>query len=274
MSDRLAIFHDNSGLITVGVFSQTSPGRQQIFEDHAANVPSDMVVIGGGAIARWNGEGALLTASYPNSELSAWLGSSKDHGIPDPHILTTFAIGLRINGLTRSQLRDSIHLVTEESGRGDHPEATALLPNDFVLVGGGAKVEWSGEGNLLTASFPATQQSWRARSKDHGKPSPANLRAYALGLSRRLPVGEVIVDISTGGSQVSNHPAALADVSAGFALVGGGADVHWKGEGNMLWRLEPIVSTTDQGFAASGKDHTLASPSSLTVYSIGIQIRR
>ncbi|HEY1248149.1 MAG TPA: hypothetical protein VGE97_04110 [Nitrososphaera sp.] len=47
------------------------------------------------------------------------------------------------------------------------PKVGPLAP-DWVLIGGGAKVNWKGEGNLLTASYPGPSgQYWMVASKDH-----------------------------------------------------------------------------------------------------------
>jgi hypothetical protein len=54
----------------------------------------------------------------------------------------------------------------------------------YVLVGGGAKVNWEGAGNLLTASYPDAQGGWTAASKDHVSPDPAVIVAYALGVPK------------------------------------------------------------------------------------------
>jgi hypothetical protein len=62
-------------------------------------------------------------------------------------------------------------------------------------------VEWFGNGNLATASFPSTRASWKARnllwklqpsnsqdpgftaaSKVHIAPDPCTITAYALGI--------------------------------------------------------------------------------------------
>lgn len=273
-SERLNTFYDASGLVTVAVFRSVSPSPQQHQTDLAAYVAEDMVVIGGGGVAAEFPEGALLTASYPNDNLTAWLVSSKDHEVPNPHTLTAYAIGLKIQGMTRQQLLDAIHINVADSGLGQHPEASATMPSDFLLVSGGFKVEWSGEGNLGTASFPSNSFSWTAKSKDHLKRSPANLRAYAIGLREHLPVGRVQVSINTQESTVSNHPAASADLTDGFALTGGGAEVHWHGQGNLLWRLQPVITTSDQEFLTSSKDHVKPDPSTITAYALGIRILR
>lgn len=271
-SERLNTFHDASGLVTVGVFRARSAGPAQHHVDEGADVPDDMIVIGGGALAVNLPVGALLTASYPNDHLSAWLASSKDHLTPLPHYLTVYAIGLKIEGMSRDQLLDAIHINTQESGLGSHPEATASVPGGFVLVSGGFRINWSGAGNLATASFPSTNLSWTAKSKDHGVLSPATLKVYAIGLREQLPVGRVQVAIGKRESAVSSHPSSAADVENGFALTGGGAEAHWHKYGSLLWRLDPATTTSNQEFSAASKDHDYVEPTTITAYSMGIRI--
>ena len=272
----LGTFKDSSGKITVSIFERKAGNSQSHFHDFAATVPDDMVVIGGGAEGALMPAGALLTASYPNSEQSAWLASSKDHRLPQPHKLTVYAIGLKIDGLTRSQLLQYIHVATNESGSAQHPEASESMPPGYLLVSGGFNIDWrsynpSG-GNLATASFPDNAFEWKARSKDHGTISTANLTVYAIGIKEDLPVGRIIRSIQTKESSHTAHPQAGADVIPGFALVGGGAEVNWSGPGNLLWKLRPTIEVTNQGYAAGSKDHEFPDPASLTAYSVGIKL--
>jgi hypothetical protein len=102
--------------------------------------------------------------------------------------------------------------------------------------------------------------------------SPANIRAYAISLRENLPVGQVWVAIDSDESGISPHPSAVADMTDSFALTAGGADVHWRGAGSLLWRLEPTTTTSNQEFAASSKDHDISDPSSIAAYALGIQI--
>jgi hypothetical protein len=273
----IGTFKDASGKITVAVFERKAGDSQQHFHDYAASVPDDMIVIGGGAEATSVPYGALLTASYPNSEMSAWLASSKDHIHPNPHKLKVYAIGMKINGMSRSELLNHIHIGRNESGLAQHPEASESVPPGYLLISGGFHVNWldfnpSG-GNLATASFPENALSWKARSKDHSIVSRANLTVYSIGIKEQLPVGRIESSIQTADSAHAQHPSATADVLPGFVLTGGGAEVHWTGSGNLLWKLRPVTQTTNQDFSAGSKDHEHYSPATLTTYSIGIKLK-
>ncbi|WP_431046138.1 hypothetical protein ACQUSR_30625 [Streptomyces sp. P1-3] len=271
---RLNTFRDASGKVTVSVFSHHgNPAQQHWINETILVGDGDMIAIGGGARATNTGNGALLTASHPTDDLSGWTVCSKDHIDPQPHELESYVIGLKIAGMSRDQLLRSVYVSRADSGVAPHPEAEAGIPssNDYVLVGGGFRVDWHGSGNLGTASFPATETSWKARSKDHIVSDPANIRAFSIALRRRLPVGTVLNSFSRADSGQSAHPAAVASVAQGYALTGGGAEVHYRGAGNLLWRLEPSTTQTPS-FSAASKDHHISDPATITAWALGIRI--
>jgi hypothetical protein len=110
-----------------------------------------MVAIGGGGTAAESPEGALLTASYPNDDLSGWLVTSTDHIKPNPHQLIAYAIGMKIEVMSRDQLMKSIFVNTADSGVAGHPEKEIYHPfidrytwNRYILIGGGFNVQWVG----------------------------------------------------------------------------------------------------------------------------------
>ena len=271
-------FRDDSGLITVAVFERRAGTPQQHFDDFAVGVPNDMVVIGGGAEGAESPFGALLTASYPNGQLDEWVASSKDHGEgwENPHQLTVWAVGMRINGLTRDELRANLTVSIAESGLASHPEASVSVPGGFVLLGGGFIVAWQAGnpngGNLATASFPETNQTWKARSKDHFVASPANLSVYAIGIRENIVGKKVDLNIVSATSGSSQHPSQTVVLTPGYALTGGGAEVHWSEPGNLLWRLKPTTQTAIQDFSAASKDHGALSPATITTYALGIRL--
>jgi hypothetical protein len=270
---HLNTFQDASGKVTVAVFSHKgSPAQAHWINEEVLVADEEMIAIGGGGTATDSPQGALLTASYPNDDLSGWIVSSKDHEVSNPHELITYVIGMKIAGMSKQQLLHLVSVTRSDSGEAPHPEAeTGVSSEKFVLVGGGFRVDWRGAGNLGTASFPSTEFSWKARSKDHDISDPSNLRVFAIGIRRDLPVGQVIGAISMAGSSQAPHPAAVATVEEGFALTGGGAEVHFNGAGNLLWKLEPATSR-DPSFSAASKDHVDSDPSTITAYALGIRI--
>jgi hypothetical protein len=63
------------------------------------------------------------------------------------------------------------------------PRALATLPEDFVLVGGGASTQMiSGGAQLLFTSIPDGKNGWLAESTDHIDSDPGAVVAFAIGL--------------------------------------------------------------------------------------------
>jgi hypothetical protein len=266
-------FSDASGRVNVAVFAhQCSPAQAHWNEEEILVGDPDMIAIGGGGTGTDIPAGNLLTSSHPNDDLSGWVVSSKDHEVPNPVELAIYVIGLKIVGMSKQDLLRSVYIGQADSGVVAHPEAEAGVPSDeFVLLGGGFRVDWHGAGNLATASFPSTLSSWKARSKDHDVPDPSNLHVFAIGLRRNLPVGTINLTIERADSGQAPHPAAVATMVPGFALTGGGAEVHYNGSGSLLWKLEPSTSASPI-FSAASKDHLHPDPSTLTTYALGISI--
>jgi hypothetical protein len=144
----------------------------------SVTLPDGYSMTGGGAQANWAQAGSLLTASYPEGA-DTWVAKSKDHLVPEVTTLTIYVIGIRpTNG---SSFPSSI-VFHSQSGKENHPSATVRIRAGYLLVGGGAQVDWEGAGNLLTASYPDGKGGWTAASKDHVAPDPAVIEAYALGV--------------------------------------------------------------------------------------------
>ncbi len=259
---------DASGKLTIAVFERYSNTASNHNTNFAVTVPGDFVVIGGGGEGKEGPSGNLLTASYPDSGLTSWLVSTKDHIESDPARVRAWAIGLKVAGLSAAQLRGYLTVSSATSAYVAHPDVTATLPAGYVLVGGGIKVNFSGAGNMATASAPSGYSGWRARSKDHKESSPATAQAYAIGISSSIPgVGTITNVINGGTSSVVAHPSYTTGLSAGHALSGCGAFVNWSGAGNMLWRIQPV----NLGCSAASKDHIDSSPASISTYAIGLR---
>ncbi|MEO6195724.1 MAG: hypothetical protein ABIS20_22100 [Thermoanaerobaculia bacterium] len=142
-----------------------------------ATLPGGYTLTGGGAFVDWRGAGNLLTASFPNNE-STWEARSKDHDISDPSRITAYVIGMK-HRAGAIELKSTIKCSVGSSE--PHPKAQVCLDSGWILSGGGAFDNWNGEGNLLTASYPQGL-CWLAAGKDHKRPSPASITAYAVGI--------------------------------------------------------------------------------------------
>jgi serine protease len=274
-STKLSEHTDASGRITVALFARTAQSAQAHFTDFAIEVPDDYVVIGGGAQGRETPNGNMLTASYPNASMSAWLVSSKDHQIADPVALRGWAIGVKIAGLTRQQVRDAIVVNSTISSYAAHPGTTATLPAGYVLIGGGFRVDWTGQGNLGVSSYPNSATGWSVQSKDVRVSSPAYVRAYVVGIRDQIAnVGNLRNSIGYTASAYAAHPAASTTLQGGFALTSCGANGRYNSTrpGNLLWRIQPVDYGTSRACVTNSKDHIDASPGYIDAYAIGLQV--
>lgn len=248
--------------IKVELFSATSTlaAHPQVEVD----VPAGYKIIGGGALDSWSstgGPGNLLTASYPQG-MNTWFAAGKDHEFSSPSTITGFALAI-------ADPHDEweVFIASETAGPNAHPTAVATLPFGYVLTGGGAFVNWSGAGNLLTASFPNGDMSWEARSKDHDISDPASITAYAIGLKHRTHKIKVVNTVQNATGDDAPHPTATVCLGPGWALSGGGALDNWNGAGNLLSASYPQGAC----WHAEGKDHNDPSPATMTSYAIGIR---
>lgn len=70
----------------------------------------------------------MITASYPNNDLSAWIISSKDHAYAEAINAQGYAIGLKIEGMSRDDLLEYIYFCSKTSNSGvatEEPNANA-----------------------------------------------------------------------------------------------------------------------------------------------------
>lgn len=223
------------------------------------DIPGDFKIIGGGALDHWSGVGNMLTASYPIS-IHSWFVAGKDHEVASPATITAFALAIH-----DPNDQWEVVIASETSDPANHPSAFAVVPSGFTLTGGGAFVQYTGAGNILTASFPNSNVSWEARSKDHDIADPAQITAYAIGLRSRTGVA-LQQNVWNATGVVAPHPISFARVDPGWTLSGGGAIDHWTGDGNLLTGSFP----SGEFWIASGKDHLHPSPANITAYAIGI----
>jgi hypothetical protein len=187
--------HDPKNECEVKIFPKESAKAQH--PSATATVPQGYVLTGGGAQANWNSKGSLLTASYPNDS-TGWVAKSKDHGSGNEEAatVTAYAIGIKAADSASRSVKEIFEkknfetkLFTATSAKEEnHPTAVISVDLDYVLVGGGAYVNWDREGgnrkgNLLTASYPASLYTWNVASKDHlsGNEDPSKITAYAIG---------------------------------------------------------------------------------------------
>lgn len=217
-------------------------------------------IIGGGALVNYNGMGSMLTSSFPLTP-QKWVAAAKDHRQPDPSSISAWAIAIFD---PRDDWEVTYAAQTSEVSR--RPQATVMLPEDFVLMGGGARVNWEGAGSMLTGSFPADEAAWTAQAQDQGYECPASVTAFAIGMRPKSRAPIKATRIFHAESEPASHPRATIVLPSGYILMGGGARIEPTAEGNFLTGSYPSGTMS---WDAQGKDHFDPSPSIATAYVIG-----
>ena len=236
-------------------------------------VPAGTVVLGGGAYVDWDSPpglsppGNLLTAMYPNDNGTTWTVAAKDHIEVSKARVTAYCIVAQMKDGTPISA-DNYKVVSATSKVAAHPTLQVDIPSEYTVVGGGARVNYTGAGNMLYASYPTDGlDGWVGSAKDHIDSDPTTITVWAMGLRKSFlkNAGMRISSFDTTSSPAANHPCQTL-VLPNFHLTGVGARVNWNVQGNLLTACCP---RDHQTVVAEGKDHFLPDPSTITAYAIG-----
>ena len=241
------------------------------------SAPAGAVILGGGAYVDWSDgpcappspPGNLLTAMYPNEKGTTWTVASKDHFQVNMATVTAYCIIAKMkNGKPISS--ENYTVVSGTSNKAGQPTLQVDVPPGFIVVGGGARADYTGVGNMLFASYPAVGLAgWVGSAKDHLQSDPATITVWAIGLRESFlsQAGMNVSSLNATSSPAVNHPSKAFDVP-NFYLTGVGARVNWHGVGSLLTSSFPKDRRT---VVAEGKDHLEADPSTITAYAVGFQ---
>ena len=168
-------------------------------------------------------------------------------------------------------------LTGPQSGNAGFSRVRLHVPAPFKILGGGALINFTPgfpvEGGpvptLLTASRPEGVHTWMAHGKNHLRGGFIQLTVEVAALFDPDDDWEVAVFESL--SAVAQHPSGTVSVAPGFVMTGGGAQVLYRGPGNLLTSSHPADATT--WFVAS-KDHDQPDPAPIAPFAIGLRSRR
>jgi hypothetical protein len=149
-----------------------------------------------------------------------------------------------------------VKVFSSKGQMGDLPEASVSVDQGYKIVGGGARDNYSQPGNLLTASYPASPQTWTAKGKAHQEHSPATIDVFALGLHDPNDEWDVVI-VPIDSGEPSNLLEAVATVPSGYVMTGGGAFCRYQGDGNMSTASYPLDS---QSWHAKSKANRGSAP--------------
>lgn len=257
------------------------PSEKSMLPEGNIIVPEGWKILGGGALLNYEPgpghPGTLLYASYPAS-ISEWRVNGKAHAEACTSSITAYAIAIYdpedcwdVLHEKNAGLEDNNTNPTREDSS-PNPQATATLPNDYVLTGGGARIVFPGRGNLIYATYPVSERQWMVKAKQHCEESPnAHAWAYAIGIkpSAKNPYS-IVNDIQTSESNFSLSPQAVATVLKGYTLSGGGASTFWKQHGSLLFKTYP---TSTNSWKSHAKAHCEAENTTIITYAIGIKVQ-
>ncbi len=230
----------------------------QEFQMVECMVDSGYALVGGGAYADGAGPGALLFLSGPSDDGRTWRGGSRDHLAYDAHQLTTYAIGLRLDGVSAAVLRSQLQGFTNLEPSVPVAWPSASVPAHALGMHGGAEVVTSGAGQFLT-----TVNIGAMASKDHFVSSPGQIRVFANWLNGTFGSGTIFegfgaleAQYPSGGTTTvsSGIGTSTGTVSAGWALAAyGGASTFTSGPGRMLFRVG--LMNDARNVIVESKDH-------------------
>jgi hypothetical protein len=294
---------DVSGLVTTGVWMATSPPSDPAFQEVV--VPPDFVAVGGGVVGAEVPNGVMVTSSqHDHGNLAAYgpqLWSAGVHSNVPAQIgsATTYAIGLKIQGIPRATLQQMVAFPLNQTSPPGvaHPTLTlmtsATYPQGYIAISGGVQANQGASplGQYVTTSEPVTSQQcyanntceqvvtgWTVASKDHINPSPWWIIGSLTTLPKVWTIGgapwHIETWVSNASSAVLPHPSATVSLPPDFALTSVGAFVNWQtsptAAGNLLWDLKPRPDI--DGAEAASKDESIPSPASLGVFAVGMKL--
>ncbi len=294
---------DVSGLVTTGVWAATSLPADPAFQEVV--VPPDFVAVGGGARGAEGPNGFMVTSSlHDNGNLGPagpqlWTAGAHSNVPPQTSAVTTYAIGLKIQGISKATLQQIVAFPLTQSTPPGVPHPTmnlmtaATFPQGNVAIAGGVQAMQasSPHGQYITTTQPlVTQQcyanntceqlvsGWSVASKDHINPSPWWIIVQMTTLPKVLTIAGNTFHIETwvlsANSAVLAHPSVAVGLPPDFALTGVGAFVNWQtspsAAGNLLWDLTPRPDI--DGAEAGSKDQSYSSPASISAFAIGMKL--
>jgi hypothetical protein len=203
-------------------------------------------------------------ATDKTADYSAWsgsvddthqvfLGPDKDGLLPIWELASTTTRKDAIKNAFLMKVAKHPHIVVVKTeydpdppaSKGDRASASVKFSDPNVkLIGGGGTIKWlDNTGQLAYASYPGDDRaSWNYWGKAHQRSSLSWGVAYAVGISD--PWNIWTVDQYDSGEQNMIYPGDVTpgrsfDVSSncpdGCALVGGGAQLIWTGNGVLLF---------------------------------------
>ncbi|MFK7972430.1 MAG: MAC/perforin domain-containing protein [Bacteroidia bacterium] len=150
-------------------------------------------------------------------------------------------------------------------------KAKLTVPYGYKILSGGAKSNFTGAGNMLTASY-YDNNTWIASHKDHHVSSSSKIKIYVMAVYDPYDKIEVTSGWmqSPKGKWNSVATKYIPNGSSGWSLVGGGAYADYNCAGSILTGSYPIIDpkTGQSCWAARSMDFMVSCPATLYAFAI------
>jgi hypothetical protein len=226
-----------------------------------ASVDPDYVLVGGGAAAEFSDRnGGLIISSYPASDsLGTWRAEACDNTVAAAYTLKVFAVGLKLKGVSRTELGGHVYLASNSSKPSEtKASCDVTLPHDYQLIGGGARVlnVTPGRYHYLTDSYPRDERTWTAASHDHVTSAMGTITSYAIGIKNgvipgfgRLEVGRLSYEHT---AKPLEHHTVQAGVQTEYVQTCVGA--QQENPLRLIYKMIPVHAADGKASVAT-KDH-------------------
>ena len=150
----------------------------------------------------------------------------------------------------------------------DIPNGRLTVPIGYKVLSCGARVNWTGYGQLLTDVHVEDEHTCVAASKAVQISDPSTLDVWAIALADSADAWEWTIRTAT--SAAVPLPCATVQLPQGWALTGGGGLDHWSAWGGYLTVSRPEGT---MGWTACAVHHMYVEATSITAYVVGIRPR-
>jgi hypothetical protein len=235
-------------------------------------VEPDFVLVGGGAEIIGAPEPAgLLTSSYPFNSTTWWAQSNSVQS-GSLHKLRAYAIGLKLDGLSRAMVEAAIRRRSVNSTDSQAPSASLTVPAGHLLLSGGARTHDIAR-HFLTASYPVDTVTWKASAKDHNVPFVSYIETHTISIAAcpSLRVNYCLTSHHLSGDSPVGDSYETATVASALPVVGVGAyslSVE-PAVGRLLTDMFPITGSS-HGASATGKAELYSNPGKTRVHLINL----
>lgn len=274
------IQHDATGKIQMEYVACDASSIKTDKANCGCSVSPGYVLVGGGGDVDWSQPGAMLYESRPadadnNGPGTTWLAASKAHMGPASHTISCQAVGMKIqmnngNWLHAETLKSHISYNRKTVISSQAPSGQCDVANGKFVIGGGARSNWTGNGQMLTQSYANSASSWWGSSKAHMVDDSASLDVYCIGISPTIHnFGTFHITRTSKSKHVNYWDTYVVKTSElGYLPTCGGGRATYGGAGRLLTSLW----VTSWNVGTGSKDHWTSD--SGTTYANMVSLRR